>query len=248
MTNIKNIYTNNIKNQNIDVLIDKPINYENINAQNLICDSNIDTNFDYSIYTTINNIFNSNNTINDIFESIIQYLSFNKQTKSKLEKYLLKYIENNAKHEYQNIKVLFNSISKEELIDTFFILIAYLKNQDNVYDIIKNIKYIEYFSEIINNYETEIYDKHIQNLRKTLYILESKINKKRIKLNKISNQGYTNNQDKCPICLNLPKTHIIIPCGHICLCENCSSKIMDINKSCPICNTMANGTYKVFNC
>ena len=36
-------------------------------------------------------------------------------------------------HEYQNIKLLFDSIPKEQLIDTFFILITYLKNQSNVY-------------------------------------------------------------------------------------------------------------------
>lgn len=231
--NIKNIYTNNIKNQNINVLIDNPLNNESINNQNIICNR------------TINNIFNSNNTINDIFESIIQYLSFSKQNKCTLEKYLLKYLE--KYNNYQNIKILFNSISKEELIDTFFILIAYLKNETKVYDIIKNIKYIEYFSEIINNYETEVYYKHIQNLRKTLGILEYKIKKKRIKLNEISNQEYINNQNNnCPICLNGPKTHIIIPCGHICLCENCSFKIMDINKSCPICNTIVDGIYKVY--
>jgi len=136
--NIKNIYTNNIKNQNINVLIDNPLNNESINTQNITCNNYINTNFDSSIYTTINNIFNSNNTINDIFESIIQYLSFSKQNKCTLEKYLLKYLE--KYNNYQNIKILFNSISKEELIDTFFFFIAYLKNKKKLFNFLKNKK------------------------------------------------------------------------------------------------------------
>lgn len=37
---------------------------------------------------------------------------------------------------------------------------------------------------------------------------------------------------KCVICFENPKQVIILPCGHVCLCEECSNRIL---LSCPMC-------------
>jgi len=39
----------------------------------------------------------------------------------------------------------------------------------------------------------------------------------------------------CVICLEEPKTHVFVPCGHVCACKSCSSQAMKTNTSCPIC-------------
>lgn len=49
---------------------------------------------------------------------------------------------------------------------------------------------------------------------------------------------------KCSICLDEPPQMICIPCGHLCLCENCSKKLT--KKKCPICNLRVKNIYKVF--
>lgn len=49
---------------------------------------------------------------------------------------------------------------------------------------------------------------------------------------------------KCSICLEEVPQMICIPCGHLCLCENCSKKLT--KKKCPICNLKVNNIYKVF--
>lgn len=37
----------------------------------------------------------------------------------------------------------------------------------------------------------------------------------------------------CVVCLDGKKTHLLVPCGHLCLCENCSNQLND--GKCPIC-------------
>ncbi|CAG9862596.1 unnamed protein product [Phyllotreta striolata] len=41
----------------------------------------------------------------------------------------------------------------------------------------------------------------------------------------------------CVVCKTNPKEMILIPCGHVCLCEDCSA---DITENCPICRTEIN--------
>lgn len=41
-------------------------------------------------------------------------------------------------------------------------------------------------------------------------------------------------QFKCVVCVENPKEIICLPCGHVCLCEDCSAKIQS---KCPICRT-----------
>jgi hypothetical protein len=52
----------------------------------------------------------------------------------------------------------------------------------------------------------------------------------------------------CVLCLDAPKDHIIIPCGHQCVCGACAEKLKRVkrNPACPICREPINATFKVF--
>jgi hypothetical protein len=52
----------------------------------------------------------------------------------------------------------------------------------------------------------------------------------------------------CVLCLEAPKDHIIIPCGHQCVCGPCAEKLKRVKRSpaCPICREPINATFKVF--
>jgi len=39
--------------------------------------------------------------------------------------------------------------------------------------------------------------------------------------------------DVCAICMDKPKTHVLAPCGHLCVCERCVLAV--VNGPCPIC-------------
>ena len=40
---------------------------------------------------------------------------------------------------------------------------------------------------------------------------------------------------ECCICLDAHPQMVIVPCGHLCLCQECSQKLT--NKKCPLCRT-----------
>jgi hypothetical protein len=55
-------------------------------------------------------------------------------------------------------------------------------------------------------------------------------------------------EDQCVMCFDAPKDHIIIPCGHVCVCEACAKQLTQMeNPSCPICRTAIQHTNKVFH-
>lgn len=37
----------------------------------------------------------------------------------------------------------------------------------------------------------------------------------------------------CCVCLSAPKTRVMVPCGHMCVCSECDTKIVD--RKCPLC-------------
>jgi hypothetical protein len=54
-------------------------------------------------------------------------------------------------------------------------------------------------------------------------------------------------EDQCVLCLDAPKDHVIIPCGHQCVCEACAEKLKKArNPLCPFCRAPINATHKVF--
>ena len=48
---------------------------------------------------------------------------------------------------------------------------------------------------------------------------------------------------ECRICLDKPSCFALVPCGHICACEDCVKKLP---KDCPICRNEITGTLKVY--
>jgi hypothetical protein len=54
-------------------------------------------------------------------------------------------------------------------------------------------------------------------------------------------------EELCVMCFDAPKDHIIIPCGHQCVCGACAEKLKRVrNPACPICREPINATFKVF--
>ena len=47
---------------------------------------------------------------------------------------------------------------------------------------------------------------------------------------------------ECVVCMAKPPSHVIIPCGHMCLCMNCSVAL----EQCPICRARVQATMRVF--
>ena len=43
-----------------------------------------------------------------------------------------------------------------------------------------------------------------------------------------------NARNECVVCLDAPKTIVLIPCGHKCLCEACAEWI-EVGDPCPVC-------------
>lgn len=51
---------------------------------------------------------------------------------------------------------------------------------------------------------------------------------------------------KCEVCYTRPKTHVFVPCGHLCACAACSHKAMETTACCPICRAHADTSNRVF--
>lgn len=54
----------------------------------------------------------------------------------------------------------------------------------------------------------------------------------------------TGDEEKCACCWERPPEMVCIPCGHLCICEECKSKLRQ--KKCPICSQPVKNIYKVF--
>ena len=58
--------------------------------------------------------------------------------------------------------------------------------------------------------------------------------------------GASNPLGECIICGDETKSHAFIPCGHLCACEECASKVMRRAPRCPVCRCSALETVKIF--
>lgn len=95
----------------------------------------------------------------------------------------------------------------------------------------------------VKELEEECYKNKLQ-LEKITAILDIK---DKSRLNNNDNDSINNDsisEDyKCIICLDNKKSHLLVPCNHLCLCDNCSSINM---KSCPICRSDITSVVKVY--
>ena len=51
---------------------------------------------------------------------------------------------------------------------------------------------------------------------------------------------------ECIVCWEVPRTHVFVPCGHMCACKSCSSRVMENRKVCPTCNQPSKMVIEVF--
>jgi len=52
-------------------------------------------------------------------------------------------------------------------------------------------------------------------------------------------------EEQCIICYTKKKCYAFIPCGHLCMCEDCHEKYQD--DKCIICRREFSISYKIFN-
>jgi len=50
---------------------------------------------------------------------------------------------------------------------------------------------------------------------------------------------------ECSVCMG-HKNHVLIPCGHVCVCEQCAANIMASSKQCPVCRSTVAHICKVY--
>jgi len=50
----------------------------------------------------------------------------------------------------------------------------------------------------------------------------------------------------CVVCLFASRTHVFVPCGHMCACQVCSQKLMKKGQKCPMCTQTASMAMEVF--
>mmetsp|Transcript_17195 Transcript_17195/g.37303 ORF Transcript_17195/g.37303 Transcript_17195/m.37303 type:complete len:476 (-) Transcript_17195:246-1673(-) len=50
----------------------------------------------------------------------------------------------------------------------------------------------------------------------------------------------------CIVCFDAPRTHVFVPCGHMCACQSCSQKLMKKGQKCPMCTQTASMAMEVF--
>jgi hypothetical protein len=54
-------------------------------------------------------------------------------------------------------------------------------------------------------------------------------------------------ETQCVVCFDAPKDHIIVPCGHQCVCEACAEQLTKTRTpTCPVCREPILQTMKVF--
>jgi len=54
-----------------------------------------------------------------------------------------------------------------------------------------------------------------------------------------------NSEDECCVCLSAPNSHVCVPCGHKCLCADCSDLIGATGK-CPVCQSKITMVMKIY--
>lgn len=64
--------------------------------------------------------------------------------------------------------------------------------------------------------------------------LREKLEKSRVQRRALARQQVFNDEQRCVVCVDNPKEVICLPCGHVCLCENCAEKI---KLNCPVCRS-----------
>ena len=131
-----------------------------------------------------------------------------------------------------------NGYNRDKLIEFLIYKLIIINNKNSINNFYNKILEIKYLSDKMK------YDNKIETLKNIEYKIKEKTEKLAILELEIKNIDLPCKQ-KCSICLDEIKTHIIVPCGHKCLCDGCAKQVIDMN-SCPICRTPIKSVIKVF--
>lgn len=126
------------------------------------------------------------------------------------------------------------NFENNNLNDNYKNLLNILKNNNNY-----NNDYNNNDNNNINYYINYIFISLFEPLKKKIIKLKNENKNLKTKIEKLDN--------KCTICLENSCNIIFIPCGHLCMCYECSSKYDKYNFSlCPICRSIGkrNVVYK----
>jgi len=111
-----------------------------------------------------------------------------------------------------------------------------------------NLNINNYLSQVNNLFEFFVnpLKKIIANLKNEIIKLKNEIKDKEKKI-KEKEDRIEELDKKCSVCFTNKSNIIFIPCGHLCMCNNCNNRCTQYNMSfCPICRS--NGTrYVVYS-
>jgi hypothetical protein len=58
--------------------------------------------------------------------------------------------------------------------------------------------------------------------------------------------GEQETRRECCVCLENQASHVMVPCGHVCVCHSCEGVVTNGDKLCPICRVPVTTVVKVF--
>uniref|UniRef100_A0A6B2LQ64 RING-type domain-containing protein n=1 Tax=Arcella intermedia TaxID=1963864 RepID=A0A6B2LQ64_9EUKA len=68
-----------------------------------------------------------------------------------------------------------------------------------------------------------------------------------LQLTKKKKEQDQENKSYCVICLDEKREHVLVPCGHLCICSSCSGPFSKTQPHiCPVCRAPFTATYKVY--
>jgi hypothetical protein len=54
-------------------------------------------------------------------------------------------------------------------------------------------------------------------------------------------------ETQCVVCFDAPKNHVLVPCMHMCVCEECAERLVSFKPPrCPVCRATIEQTARVF--
>mmetsp|Transcript_9559 Transcript_9559/g.12511 ORF Transcript_9559/g.12511 Transcript_9559/m.12511 type:complete len:354 (-) Transcript_9559:211-1272(-) len=62
-----------------------------------------------------------------------------------------------------------------------------------------------------------------------------------------SDEGKFSNDPDCVVCMSAEKNVMVLPCSHVCLCEECAKQLPLRSKNCPICREAFTDVMKIKN-
>jgi len=52
--------------------------------------------------------------------------------------------------------------------------------------------------------------------------------------------------NECVVCMDSKKSHVLVPCGHVCVCKVCAGNIVATKQACPVCRARVEQVIKVY--